>query len=169
MGAFLVLLTVTSLPLAAEAGLVVSALGDRERVRSSSASSSGSLDSSKFILPDRPGEGERCVRALQFHTRQKTEKIIPEAMCMFPATKESQSLHFISSQWCLVLEQKCPKGGFHSFLVFFDTWWLISQELMQHLSNGWSKNYALYIWNHRGGVFQLFNSKKKEVDKALWI
>lgn len=52
------LLTGMSLPLAAEAGLVVSALGDRDRDRSSSTSSSCSLASSKFMLPDRPGEGE---------------------------------------------------------------------------------------------------------------
>lgn len=57
-GQYSVLLTGTSLPLAAEEGLVVSVLGDRERGRSSSVSPSGSLGSSKFILPDRPDEGE---------------------------------------------------------------------------------------------------------------
>ncbi|TNN68798.1 hypothetical protein EYF80_020986 [Liparis tanakae] len=56
--AFTALLTGMSLPLAAEAGLVLPALGDRERERSSSASSSRSLSSSKFMLPDRPGETE---------------------------------------------------------------------------------------------------------------
>lgn len=53
------LLTPASLPLAAEAGLV-SVFGDRELVRSSSASSSCSLASSKFMLPDRPVDGEEA-------------------------------------------------------------------------------------------------------------
>lgn len=47
------LLTGTLFPLAAEAGLVASVFGDNER-GPSSASSSFSLASSKFMLPDRP-------------------------------------------------------------------------------------------------------------------
>lgn len=56
------LLTGVSLPLEAEAGLATSLPGDRDGGRSSSAPSSSSLGSSKFMLPDRPAGGETSRR-----------------------------------------------------------------------------------------------------------
>lgn len=96
--------TGTSLPLAAEEGLVVSVWGDSERGRTSSASSSCSLASSKFILPDRPGEWKQAKNwwnfndtrmPLQFscwEANKKEEENESQGPCVSPTTKNLREL-----------------------------------------------------------------------------
>lgn len=115
------LLTGMSWPLAAEAGLVASALGDRDRDRSSSTSSSCSLASSKFMLPDRPGEGEE-VKLWEssdynfhvgkfIHARQEENK--SQRLCVYSRVKRTSKTKFD----VFGFGTKYPQGGL--FIYFF--------------------------------------------------
>lgn len=144
-----------SLPLVAEAGLLLSVWEDRERVRSSSKSSSCSLASSKFMLSQRPGERRGSVvwgsfnytrRSLQilqlrnpFIQKQK-RKMKPRCSAYILHNKRTSVI--ISFQGFLQFWFKTLHRRFYQFFGFICGLWYMrknSQEVMQYLGNSWSK------------------------------
>lgn len=89
---------------------------------------------------------QRCERALMKHEvlqsslTQDKRKIDCTGSVYIPPQKKIKAV-------CVCGFSRCPEGGFHRFFgssMVFDIWRLISQELMQHLSNGWSTNSVLH-------------------------